>query len=65
MMASTRFKFIKAFDFVVRHKERGPIRAIVAYPAGHEGRILEEHAKAAEAEGAGVRRLKKKADDAD
>jgi hypothetical protein len=64
MMASTRFKFIKAFDFVLRHKERGPIRAIVAYPAGHEGRILEEHAKAAEAAKAGER-VRKKADNAD
>lgn len=64
MMASTRFKFIKAFDFVLRHKERGPIRLIVAYPAGHEGRILEEHAQAAEAAKAGER-VQKKADNAD
>lgn len=52
---AARYRFDKDFDFKVRDKSSGSLVSTVAYRAGTEALIPDDHADAADAAGAGKR----------
>jgi hypothetical protein len=50
-----QYKFEKDYTHIVRDPKSGAVTGHVAYPAGHEGLVKDDHIEGAEAEKSGRR----------